>query len=237
MIIKKLRLPTRDAELDYFLSGENTLGMPTYPDACEPFNIFSKKRLYSLDFHNVTVFCGGSNSEKNLMLSVIASKLGIKQMPKGMSDRCLGDYLKMCYVEYEDSISNGMPKVCLITKEQSRIYMDKMYAQLPYTTRWSIVDFYQDIFKTNTLYLLEEPEIGMSLSEQEEFQEILYNCAKKKKDQFIITTNSHVLLGMNRALIYDFDEYVIKPVKWHKSNIAQRHIKYYKKLKEEHRAK
>lgn len=237
MIIEKFKLPNHDDELDYFLSGGATLGMPAPSDGAAPFNIFPKKGFDAVDFGKVTIFCGSSNTEKNLLLRIISSKLGSINMPEGMSERCLPDYLDMCYVKYGNFDERRETQFMLITKEQSEGYIKKMYADLSRDQIWSVVSFYENIIEQGALYLLEEPDNGMSLSEQEEFAQMLVDFVKASGNQFVISTNSHVLLNIPEAVIYDFDERVIRPSVWHRSDVAQRHINYLETVKKEHHSK
>lgn len=234
MIIEKFKLPDRDSELDYLLSGGATRGMPSKGDGSAPFNIFTKRNLDTVSFGSITIFCGSSNTEKNLLLRIIAAKLGSVHMPEGMSERCLEDYLNLCYVKHESFEDRRETQFMLITKEQSEGYIRKMYADIARDNIWSVVGFYENIIETGALYLLEEPENGMSLSEQEEFSQMLESFVKGSGNQFIISTNSPILLGIPGAVIYDFDEQVIRPEPWHRSRVAQRYVDYLEALRREH---
>lgn len=234
MIIEKFKLPGRDSELDYLLSGGSTYKMPSKGDGAPPFNVFTRRNLDTVDLGGITVFCGASNTEKNLLLRIIAAKLGSKRMPEGMSERCLDDYLDLCYVKYGDFEARRETQFMLITKEQSEEYIKRKYADLAKDNVWSVVTLYENILETGALYLLEEPENGMSMSEQEEFSQMIESFVRRSGNQFIISTNSPILMGIPGAVIYDFDEQVIRPEPWHKSRIAQKYVDYLETLRREH---
>ena len=237
MIIDKIKLPNWEHEKDYFLSGGGTVGMPAPPDGCVPFNVFPKKRFDTVAFNDVTVFCGGSNSEKNLLLRIIAALLGKVEMPEGMSQRCLRDYLDLCCVVHTDYEMRNDIRVKLVTKAQSEEYIRRKYADIARNSVWSVLDFYENTFEEGVLYLIEEPENGMSLSELEQFALLVLDFAKSSGCQFVITTNSPVILGIPNALIYDFDAPFIVPRVWHSSEIAKQHANFYENLRKEHRMK
>ncbi len=237
MIVEKLFLPTRDNELDFIYAAGTAVGLPAPPDGDVPFGLFYKKGINSITFGNITVLCGSSNTEKNLLLRIIASKLGSVHLPKDMSERCLEGYLGLCHVKYGKGFDYNNIQFSLITKEQSQRYTDGMYSMLGLDRIWSVVGYYENIIEQGALYILEEPENGMSLSEQLEFADMLSDFVKFSKNQFIISSNSPVLLSMKGAVIYDFDESTVKSETWYCSPTAQKYLDYLEDLKKQHNSK
>ena len=235
MILKKIKLPNRDLELDYLLAGSGSIGMPMPPDACVPFNIFPRKRFDTVDFENVTFLCGGSSTEKNLLLRIIASKMGCVGLPYGISERCLEGYLELCCVVRNEGAEDAKPPIQLITKEQIYEFIKEGYSSIATDRCWSVLDLYDKEITSGSLCFIEEPEMGMSLSEQEQFANLIYDFAHSSGNQFVITTNSPLIMGIPRAVIYDFDRDVVIPETWYNSRTAKEYKRQYEKIKAQHR--
>ena len=223
--------------MDYLLAGGGSTGMPARPDDCVPFNIFPKKRFDTVDFSGVTLLCGGSNTEKNLLLRIIASKMGCVCMPEGVSQRCLEDYLGLCCVVRSTVSEERKVEVQLITKEQSFSFIRERYANIVNDMSWSVLDLYDKEINVGSLCFIEEPEIGMSISEQRQFADLIYDLVHNSGNQFVITTNSPVIMAISRAVIYDFDRDVILPETWYNSNVAKEYAKQYDEIRKNHRMK
>jgi predicted ATPase len=123
----------------------------------------------------------------------------------------------------------------LITKEQSADFVKKQYSGIGIRHPKSLSEFYDMRITPKKLYFIEEPETSMSLQESKELASLLYDCAKCSENQFVITTNSPVLLGIKNAVIYDFDQSVIMDETWYYSSLATRHVKFYRELERDHR--
>ena len=68
----------------------------------------------------------------------------------------------------------------------------------------------QDNFRSNGVYLLDEPEAALSPQRQLSLLFEISECAKEES-QFIIVTHSPILLGMPGAEIWSFDDGPIHP--------------------------
>lgn len=234
MFIEKFILPSAWEEKDYLISGKNTIGMPTRYDGNVPFGIFPKRQIEKINFGEITLLAGSSNSEKQLLMRIICAKLGFKLLPEGVSDRCLSDYLDMCIIMTPNNSHKKIPFE-LITKEQSLDFIKKQYAEIGIRLPKSLPEFYETRITPKKLYFIEEPENSMSLQECKELASLLDDCAKYSGNQFVITTNSPVLLGIKNAVIYNFDQRVIMDETWYYSKLAARHVKFYKELVRAHR--
>ena len=225
-------LATREDERHYVISGAATIdgAMPGF--TLMPFGIFPKIGLEKVELSDVTVFCGSSNTEKALLLRLIAIKSGT-----GLSEsdipRCMDDYCRLSSFRYVDFNNRSFP--CeLITKERNRQYTEKRYKSIDKDKIWSVVQLYEDLIEQPALYLLEEPDSCMSLSEQIELALLITDAVKYYGAQFIITTNSPVLLGIRNALIYDFDSSPILPLMWSDSPYAKQYAGFHRELTEAH---
>ena len=235
MFVEKIILPSPAEEREYLMSGRNTVGMPTRYDGNVPFGIFSEKALHSVDFENITFIAGSSNSDKELLLRIIVSKLGQIAMPWGMSDRCLSDYLDLCMIKHERYKTVKDIPFELITLEESMAFLKTQHSDRSIKRIRSLSEFYEERIKPEYLYFIENPEAMMSLREIEELAMLISDCAKSSGNQFIITTNSPVLLGIKNALIYDLDNSTVVGETWCHSRLAAKHVQAYLDIKSAHK--
>ena len=82
--------------------------------------------------------------------------------------------------------------------------------------------------KENSLYLLDEPENSLSPERQIELVKFIEESVRFFGCQFIISTHSPFLLGMNSAKIYDLDEYPVRTKKWTSLKNVQMYRKFFK---------
>lgn len=72
--LKKIILLSEDEEAGHF-----NRFRPTYYTSIYPFKIFPAKGLRSVDFSDITIFCGSNGSGKSTLLNIIAEKLKLKR--------------------------------------------------------------------------------------------------------------------------------------------------------------
>ena len=227
MIIKRFKLPGGEMELDYLLAGGGSVGTPVSPDGCVPFTVFPKKGLKTVDLAAVTMFCGGSNTEKPLLLKIIASKLGCKDAPRGIPKTNFEGYLELCCVIWAKARNAKKAEIQFITKEQVGAFIEEKYAKIAIDKSWSVLDFYQKEIREGALCFIEEPETGMSPLEQMQFAHLIYDLTHSRGNQFVLTTNSPFILGIPRGVIYDFDRDVVIPEGWRNSRVAKEFARLY----------
>ena len=232
MYIDRFMLASADDEREYFFTGGATQDRISPQESTLPFGIFPRLFLDKIEFSDITVFCGGSNTAKTLLLRLIAAKLGVE---KAMSykTKCFDDYCRLSTFKYSD-FSNKNFESKIITRSHNEEYTAKRYEALDKEGVWSIVQLYEDVIRQSALYFLEEPDNGMSLSEQTELSHILRDAVKYYGAQFVITTNSPVLLGIKNALNYDFDATPILPRTWHDSPYSREFHRFCNELTESH---
>ncbi len=213
MIIDRFCLASDMDERRFRLSGGFTIGMPSRNNGVLPFGVFPKLGISQIDFSDITVFSGGAGSVKNLLLKVMVSKLISQELPKGMADRCLGEYLNFCCVVYRDFARRNEYEFTYISREQAQDYVNSNYASFDVNRNWSMLNFYGDKIREDTFFIIEEPESFLSLEELEEFAEYIYASAKGGKCQFLISSNSPIIRNIKHASLYDFDTQTYKTVK------------------------
>lgn len=202
MLVDKIILATHDNELDYLLSGGATQNVTRAFDGDMPFGIFPKKGIEKLLFRDVTIICGSSASGKYLLLRIIAAKLGIKEAFMDM--RCFEDYLKLCSVKYTVNDNKYLP--CrMITRSQCEKYISDIYSGFNKYKGCGILTLYESVIKEKGIYILEDPEIGLSTSEQIMLCDLIKDSVEYYGAQFIILTTSPIFMNLNRSAIYDMD--------------------------------
>ena len=228
MFIDRFILATRDEELDYLLPRSTVSDITGHYDELMPFGIFTKKRIEKLSFGKITLICGSSNSEKYLLFRIIASKLGIKEAR--LNVRCLDDYLNMCSVKYTDASDRDFPRF-MIVREQCIKYLEGICASFDKYKEHGLLRLHESIIKDKALYLLEEPETGMSLCEQIMLAGLIEDSVNYNSSQFVILTNLPVLMNLNRAVIYDVDVTPFMPKKRYDSECVKNYFRFFENCK------
>ena len=203
MLVDKIILATRDDELDYLLSGGATVDVTRAYDGDMPFGFFPQKGIDKLTFKDITIICGSSTSGKYLLLRIIAAKLGIKEAFINM--RCFEDYLWLCSIKYTVHGNRDFP--CrMITRAQCEKYVNDIYSKLDKYDGCGILSLYESIINEKGIYILEDPEIGLSTSEQIMLCDLIKDSVEYYGAQFIILTTSPIFMSLNKLAIYDMDE-------------------------------
>ena len=88
-------------EEDYILERRNITKaeMTCYSNSIYPFNIFTWKKLRTIEFENITIICGGNGCGKSTLLNIIAEKLGVMRRSPFNYTPYYEDYLKLCSAE------------------------------------------------------------------------------------------------------------------------------------------
>lgn len=228
MYLKRFGFPSYGDERGYLSNCDTGDGTSI------PFDIFPRRSISHIDMSNVTVFCGSSECEKNLVLEIIASKLGIKEIDQALNKSIMRGYLGMCYTRYAEYIEsrNDVDKIYL-SREGALEHLDKN--KYRFDGKNTLLHFYENNIKGKTICLIQEPEVFMSFEETVALACLIEDFATYSKTQFIISTNSLPILGIKDALIYDFDDSVVMGKTWYNSSKAERHISFYRELIESHK--
>lgn len=228
MYLERFGLPTRDEEKEYLFNCARGDG------AIIPFGVFEGRSLRHVDLSDVTVFCGGEDSEKDLMLELIAAKLGICNVNEGLQSRMVRGYLEMCYTRFAEFVErrSDVEKI-FISRE--RAFEELQKNKYCFDGGRTLLHFYESNIKGKTICILEQPEIGMSLDETLALACLIEDFVSYSGTQFIISTNSPALLGIKDALIYDFDDRAVVGHTWYNSKSAAKHISFYKELINKHK--
>lgn len=85
----------------------------------------------------------------------------------------------------------------------------------------SVLSVVQNRFRGNGLYLLDEPETGLSPQRQLSLLLCLQRLAQQQNSQIIMATHSPILLGMPDAEILSFDSGSVRPILYEETDSYQ----------------
>ncbi len=101
-----------------------------------------------------------------------------------------------------------------LSGEGMRIMEYLSFRQEKYSNGETALQLLEDRIQPGGLYLLDEPEVSLSLQNQLELAERLNNLARFFDCQFIIATHSPIMLAKLRAVIYNMDLPHIREARW-----------------------
>lgn len=234
MLVKEIFLPTRDIECDYFNSGEHTTDMPLGNGSMCPFGVFSRIGIERLSFGKITLFCGGTNQPINYLMRIVASVLGAESLTAEDNKLRVSAYAKCCIVK-----KNPKEEVNCVYISKRQIYeeIEAMRRKSEYYTSKSMSELYNAKINSKSVYVLEMPESGMSAQETAEVASLIYDTATQTGAQFIISTNSPIFMGIDRAVIYDLDRRPIVPQAYHRSSARKKFADIYDEICASHSKK
>lgn len=97
----------------------------------------------------------------------------------------------------------------------------------------SALMYFSHKIESNQIYLLDEPENGLSAEYQQELCGFLEDSARFYNCQFIIATHSPFLLAMRGARVYDLDSRPVAVRRWTELENVRRYYEFFKAHEEE----
>ena len=206
MFIDRFHFLSKYNEQDAILSGVTYTSVYRTKEGALPFRVLPQRGIETLYLTGVTVITGSSDSPKAMMMRIMAAKLGVKNVEPICSWRWTEDYLEMCFMKYTD----------FNKRKFKTVYIEggAFSPNDPYLPRKSLVSRYEELFSEEALYILEDPDWGMSLREQAELACLIHDCAKHSGMQFIISSSSPALMSIKGSTVYDLDELPPVPRRW-----------------------
>jgi predicted ATPase len=224
-----------------------TLLSSKYPETdVYPFNVPALKNTESLVLATpVTLFAGENGSGKSTLLRAIALACGIHIWQETGRTRYdhnpyedkLGEYLS---IEWADGKVPGS----FFGSESFnhfRQVVDEWSAADPGQLNYfggkslmtqshgeSLMSFFSARYQIRGIYLLDEPETALSPRNQIRLLELLKRAGCEGRAQFILATHSPILLSCPGAVIYNFDQTPIRPIRYEDTE----HYQIYKKFLE-----
>ena len=117
-----------------------------------------------------------------------------------------------------DLISDGMSmkeaEDLLDSKDGRKLKENTMFAQEKYSNGETAFQLFEEFIKPDALYLLDEPEVSLSPSNQVLLARKLNDMARLLGCQFIIATHSPFMLGILNSRIYDLDSKDFRVSEW-----------------------
>lgn len=104
--LKEFKLLTDDAEWEFF----RYRSQGCY-DSFYPYQIFPRKRLETIIFSDITIFCGSNGSGKSTILNIIAEKLQLKRSAPYNKTDFFATYISGCNCEFYYANSKNMQKL------------------------------------------------------------------------------------------------------------------------------
>lgn len=209
-----------------------SLGLPKNMRNIYPFDIPAIKSLESLKFHpRVTYFVGENGMGKSTLLEAIAVYCGFNaeggsknfNFSTKASHSILQDHILLSkghklmsdgFFLRSESFYNVASEVDALNDEKDGLldsYGGKsLHEQSHGESFWALMN---TRFRGKGLYILDEPESALSVVRQMAMLSRIHQLAEDRS-QFIIATHSPVILAYPDAIIYEFGENGINPVKY-----------------------
>jgi predicted ATPase len=195
-----------------------------YPaDDLYPFNLNVFKESQKINLNRpVTFFIGENGTGKSTLLRAIALKCNIHIWENSERTQMkYNPYVNDLYKHIEISFCDGKLTGSFFGSEIFRHFAEQLdeWAKmdpgiLDYFGGSSLtarshgqgnMTFFENRFKRDGLYLLDEPESALSPKSQIELMKIIRRSTMNANSQFIIATHSPLLLALPEAVIFNFD--------------------------------
>ena len=135
-----------------------------------------------------------------------------------------------------DQISDGKSKEeaddFLASKQGKKLQENILFSQEKYSNGETAFRFFEEFIRPGALYLLDEPEVSLSPSNQVRLAEKINEMARLLDCQFIIATHSPFMLGILNAKIYDLDSKDFRVSNW----TELENVRYFYDFFEKHKA-
>ncbi|MGL5437078.1 MAG: AAA family ATPase [Lachnospiraceae bacterium] len=117
-----------------------------------------------------------------------------------------------------EHVRRGMPKAQIEALRNSRKMAKQIdyikFAQEKYSNGETTLQMLDDYIEPDALYLLDEPEVSLSPTNQIVLAEKLNEMSRLLGCQFILSTHSPFMLGTLNARIYNLDSEDLEQTKW-----------------------
>ena len=190
-------------------------------------NAFSNECSYSLgedDFGFVI-----KNLPRNSRY--IKSEDILYKIKKIQQKQVLSDGMEYDYVQKGMTIQEA--KDFLSSKEGRKQEEYIKFAQEKYSNGETSMQYFEEYLQPNALYLLDEPEVSLSPSNQVLLANEINKLARLLECQFVIATHSPFMLGTLNAKIYNIDTKEYDVVKWNELENVQYFYNFFKKHEQE----
>ncbi len=229
------------------LYGNNGCGKSTVLNVIANKLDLKGKELATPNTFGILDYCTAFESECSYCLSDDEYGHEIKHIPQNSR------YLKSEDILYEikkiqqrqvladgmlyDHVKGGMDlkdaKEYLSTKEGKKQQKFIEFAQEKYSNGETSLRFFEEFLLPDALYLLDEPEVSLSPSNQILLAEEINRLSRFLGCQFIIATHSPFMLGTLDAKIYNLDSDDYKVCRWSELENVRYFYEFFRKRKNE----
>lgn len=102
-----------------------------------------------------------------------------------------------------------------LTPKGRRIFDALAFQQEKYSNGETSLQLFEEFLQPDGLYLLDEPEVSLSLQSQAKLSDMLNQMTRFFNCQFIIATHSPIMLAQLNGKIYDFDKSAVRRANWY----------------------
>ena len=189
--------------------------------------LFSSECLYTLgeDDYGNTIKKLPENSR------YIKSEDILYEIKKIQQKQILSDGMEYDYVKRGMSLLEA--KKFLASKEGCKQEEYIKFAQEKYSNGETSMQYFEEYLQPDALYLLDEPEVSLSLANQVMLAEEINKMARLLECQFIIATHSPFMLGTLNAKIYNLDTEEYDVTKWSDLDNVRYFYNFFKKHEDE----
>ena len=121
----------------------------------------------------------------------------------------------------------------LSTEEGKKQFARFEFSQDKYSNGETTMQILEDNIESDSLYLLDEPEVSLSPQNQVKLAEQINEMSRYLGVQFIIATHSPFMLGILNAKIYNLDTNDFKVQKWNELENVRYFYDFFKNKKDE----
>ena len=202
-----------------------------------PFNLEIFHETESVEFFTpITFFSGENGTGKSTLLKAIAHRCGIYIWQNCDRRRFEHNpYEELLYrfidIEWTSGAVQGSFFGSDIFSDFTRL-LDEWAAASPEVLTYfggkslmtqshgqSLMSYFRSRFRIKGLYFLDEPETALSPRRQLELLEILHDTGQAGHAQFIIATQSPILISCPGATIYSFDHVPVQKVNYRETDL------------------
>ncbi len=210
-----------------------------------PFNLRIFHETRSIEFHSpVSFFVGENGSGKSTLLKALAHRSNIhiwcNNEGRRFAHNPFEEYLyRFIDTEWADGVVQGAYFASEIFHDFARI-LEEWASASPEILEYfggkslitqshgqSLMSYFRTRFRKKGLYLLDEPETALSPKRQIELLNILKETGRAGHAQFIIATQSPILITCPGAEIYSFDHVPVRQLNYRETDLYKTYKKFF----------
>lgn len=190
-------------------------------------NSFSAECSYSLGEDDFGI------DIKNIPLNsrYIKSEDILYEIKKIQQKQVLSDGMEYDYVQKGMTLQEAKKFVESVEGKKQEEYIK--FAQEKYSNGETSMQYFEEYLQPNALYLLDEPEVSLSPSNQVQLANEINKLARLLGCQFIIATHSPFMLGTLNAKIYNIDTKEYDVVRWSELENVRYFYDFFKRHEQE----